>query len=170
MSMKMSKSKSRSVRIDISLDVHRRLLKFGTSFPQRINTLLACKEVVLIPVRRPTGPRKGIHVTRESHKTLLLAQEALGCPSLSNTIESMLNTRPNIPLHFEIKKHLLAEPVNSTLRVKKSDHTRIVEIANKEAIPVWQALHMLVTLYTEGGHSSLTEAINNQEGDENDNE
>ena len=149
-----TKSRTKTVRIDVSESVHTRLLKFGASFPQRINTLLACKEVVVNPVNRPLGARKGIHMTHSAHKTLLIAQEALGCASISNTIESMLNTNPNIPLHVKISDELANAPVNASLRVKQADHDKLKAIADKEGIPLWMAVHQLILDH----ETSLSEA------------
>jgi len=143
-----NRSKTRSVRIDVSESVHTRLLKFGASFPQRINVLLACREVVTNPVNRAMGARRGIHMTPAAHKTLLAAQEALGCRSLSNVIESMLNTNPNIPLHVQVSEELNNEAVTASLRIKPSDHAKLVALADKVGIPLWQVVHQLI-LYRE---------------------
>lgn len=136
--------RDKCVRIDVSESVHTRLLKYGNSFPQRIRTLLACKEVITHPIHKAMGARMGIHMSAEDHATLKTAQETLNCASISNVIESMLNTSPNIPLHAVISNELENEVVASSVRLKTSDHAKIKQMAREQAIPMWLIIHNLL--------------------------
>lgn len=145
-----TKRKSKTIRVDVSCSVHDRLLKFGHTFPQRVNTLLACREVVLKAVRKPIGLRKGVHITYKAHADLLIAQQTLGCMSLSNVLESLLNTNPSIPVTVELINSLDNMPVNASVRVKAADHAGIKAIADKEGIPMWLAVHNILVQYQKG--------------------
>lgn len=142
-----NKRKGKTVRIDVSESVHDRLLKFGNTFPQRVNTLLSCREVVVKAVTRPMGIRKGIHVTHGAHAQLLTAQQTMGCLSISNVLESLLDTNPVVPFTVILSNSVENAPVNASVRLKAVDHAGIKDIADKLGVPIWLAVHIILVQY-----------------------
>lgn len=112
------------------------------------------------------GQRKGIHISTEAHSSLLIAQQALKCSSLSNVLESMLNTDPKVPFKTQLTMEQEDEPIRSNIRIKLSDHAKIKALSEKAGVTIWMMVHYLVEAYHEDIKGEEAKGDENEEAQE----
>ena len=139
-----------TVRINVSKDVRNRLNCFGGSYKTRVDEILSQNLVINFPVKDKVMQNlKPMFISGEAYLSLTEAKQALGCSSLSNVLESLLNSNPVAPLKVEAGDSSDTEPANSALRIKKSDRIHLALLGKEHKLSQHNVVTMLLDFWED---------------------